>query len=639
MAWRQFTWLLTVLALLCGSPALPAEDHDATLWVSALEQDTVRQSGDWKEGRFRYAAASHLYTTEDGSALELAFEGTGVAVRLGGHNVPAYGPVNQGRLVATVDGKIRRELNPLNVPREVVLAQGLSNGAHRLRLEHRVRAELTGCRVEGFRVWSEPCGNLQFNVNGEENAFLVDVRAFLRHGDETVRSTLSRNWLTGQCSLTAVPAGDGYSLEIKASGWKPVKIENIRIHAEHSTALPPIYLRREESTVIRRFRFPALNRPAIRRPGETFRARFLGFSATIDKVLLSRRIEPAAISRKLEYEEVEAAAYYYDREIIAQLPDDISTGMYDLSVHIDGGRRTGSCRSPGSVYIVAQYPADPVFVTFGHLDTSGQYQAEYLRRLASMANLIAPDMVLNANAVNPAYISGAMSRLDMPYMVNFGNHRFPGHEAWYGDPVNIVDFGRELSILNFGHPWHVDTSKADALFSARKHSRMKIINSFEQNAPLELLEQHGVCMLHDAHGPGKKVMDMGSTPTRRIGKTNAVSFRVVRLKNGRVESCTYDGHDTAPYPFGREQTPPLRVAYSPANDGTQQAVTATVYNDYAESFPNSRLTFVLPKGEYTVDRGRLESTIVSDSNRYSVVNVRIDIPKRTSFTVQVRPDR
>jgi hypothetical protein len=69
-------------------------------------------------------------------------------------------------------------------------------------------------------------------VHGEENAFLVDVRAILRRGDDTVRSTLSRNWITGQCSLTAVPAGEGYSLEINASGWKPVKIENIRLHAE-----------------------------------------------------------------------------------------------------------------------------------------------------------------------------------------------------------------------------------------------------------------------------------------------------------------------------------------------------------------------------------------------------------------------
>ena len=639
MVCRQFAGLSIVLPLLCGSPALTAEDHDAALWIPSLEQDSVRQSGDWKEGRFRYAAASHLYTTEDRSALELDFEGSGVAVRLAGHNVPAYGPVNQGAFVITVDGKDCGELSPLGTPREIVLAQGLSASMHRLRLEYVASAELTGCRVEGFRVWQEQCGDLQFNVNGEENAFLVDVRAILCRGDETVRSTLSRNWMTGQCSLAGVPTGDGYSLEIKACGWKRVKIDNIRIRAEHSTVLPPIYLRREESTVIRRFRFPALNRSAIRRPGETFRARFLGFSAMVDEVRLTRRVGPAVISRKLQYEEDEAAAYYYDREIIARLPDDIPPGTYDLSVHVDGGRRTGLCRSPGSVHIVNQYPVDPVFVTFGHLDTSGQYQAEYLQRLVSMANLIAPDMVLNANAVNAAYISGAMSGLDVPCMINFGNHQVPGHEAWYGDPVNIVDFGRELCVLNFGHPWHVDTSKADALLSARKHGRMKIINSFEQNAPLELLDQHGVCMLHDAHGIGKKVMDMGSTPTRRIGKTNAVSFRVVRFKNGRVESCTYDGHDTAPYPFSREQTPPLRVTYSPANDGTQPAVTATIDNEYAESFPNGRLTFVLPKGEYIVDRGRLESTFVSDGGRYTVANVRVDIPKRTSFTIQVRPKR
>lgn len=639
MSQQPFTRLSAVVLLLCSSAALPAEDDREVLWIAALDEDVVTRSGDWKEGRFRYAAVSHLYTTEDRSALELTFEGSGVAVRLGGHSVPAYGPPNQGALIVTVDGKNRRELSPLDAPREIVLARGLSNGVHRLRLEHRVRTESAGCRVEGFRVWSQPCGELQFNVNGEENAFLVDVRAILRRGNEIICTSLLRNWLTGRCSITAVPTGEGYSLEIRACGWKPVEIENIRIHAKRPTVLSPIYLRREESTVIRRFRFPALGRPAIRRPGETFRARFLGFDAAIGDVLLTRRVGPAVISRKLQYEEDEAAAYYYDREIIARLPEDIPAGVYDLSVQVDGSGRTGLCRSPGSLHVVNQYPADPVFVTFGHLDTFAQYQAEYLQRLVSMANLIAPDMALNANAVNAAYISGAMSRLDAPYMINFGNHQFPGHEAWYGDPVNIVDFGRDLCILNFGHPWHVDTSKADALLSARQHVRMKIINSFEQNAPLELLDRHGVCMLHDAHGTGKKVMDMGATPTRRIGKTNATSFRVVRLKAGRVESCTYEGHDTDPYPFDREQTPPLRVTYSPANDGTQQTLTATIRNDYAESFPNGRLTFVLPKGEYTVDQGRLESTFASDDNCYSVVNVRVDIPRHTSFTVRVRPNR
>jgi hypothetical protein len=274
-------------------------------------------------------------------------------------------------------------------------------------------------------------------------------------------------------------------------------------------------------------------------------------------------------------------------------------------------------------------------VTFGHLDTSSQYQAEYLERLAVMANLIGPDLILNSNAVNPAYISGALTQLEVPYVINFGNHRFHGHEKWYGDPVGIVDFGPDVCVLKFGHPWHVDKSRAESLLAARKSVACKIINSFEQNAPLDFLDRHGVRMIHDAHGTGERVMDLGKTPTVRVGKVNAVSFRVVRFEKTRVVSCTYNGHETDPIPFGREEEPPLRATITPANDGTHGSLKATVTNDYADDFPTGRLTFILPPGDYMVDNGRIESSITSDGGRYRILTVRCDFPAKKTTSVGV----
>ena len=63
------------------------------------------------------------------------------------------------------------------------------------------------------------------------------------------------------------------------------------------------------------------------------------------------------------------------------------------------------------MHVVAEFPKNPVFVTFGHMDTFGQEPAEYLERIAELSNLIAPDMVLVSNEVNGAYVSGALSRL------------------------------------------------------------------------------------------------------------------------------------------------------------------------------------------------------------------------------------
>jgi len=603
--------------------------------VSALDPDSVQRSGTWNANRFRFAAASSLQTSQDRAALQFEFTGTGAAVRLGGHNVPAYGAVNSGRLTATIDAGPPVTLDPRSLPREIVLADHLAPGNHQVRIEHHAHDGLSGCRIESFQTWDDPRGAVNFFVSGEENAHLVDCRAIVRRSGIIVREALIRNWLTGQCSLTGLAPGDDYSLEIRARGWQTTATEPFQVTAGAVTQVPPVYLRRDPSTVISRFRFPRLNQPAIRTAGKSFRARFLGFDATIDRITLTRQIGPATISRVVEFEEDKAAAYYYDREVSVTLPDDMPPGAYDLTVKVTGGRRTGVCRSPRSVFVLPEYPTDPVFVTFGHLDTSGQYQAEYLERLVSIANLLAPDVVLCSTACNPGYLTGAFSALEMPHVINFGNHQFPGHEAWYGDPVGLIDCGPHLSILNHGHPWHTDTSKADALLASRSGTSIRVINAFESNAPLTLLDRHQVRLIHDAHGIGVKVADLGRTPTRRAGKSNSESFRVIRFQDGKVESCTYNGHATAPIPFGRESRPPLSVTFRRSNDGTHSENTATVVNRLLDTYPDGRVTFVVPAGKYNVTGGQVESRIRSDDGKFDVLSVRTGFPAGTAHEVSV----
>ncbi len=606
--------------------------------VSALNEERVKRSGAWHESRFRFAKDAALQTTENGASVEYVFQGTGVALRLGGHNVAAYGTPNLGTLAVTIDDADEQILAPRSLPREIVVADGLSAGLHKLRIEHRRDGDLSGCRIESLNTWSDARGELQFHVSAEENAHLVDCRAILRHGDTIVRNTLVRNWLTGQCALTGLPPGDGYALEVRAIGWQTVHVTNINVDADGSTTLTPIYLSRDAATVTSRFRFPRLNQPAICKPGQTFRARFLGFNTTIEQVTLKRTVGPAVISRIVPFKEYKSAAYYYDREVIISLPEDVPAGAYDLSVKVTGGGRTGLCRSPRSVHVVKQFPRDPVFITFGHLDTSSQYQAEYLQRLVTAINLLAPDMVLCSNACNPAYVSGALADLDMPYIVNFGNHQFSGHESWYGDPVGLTDYGPHVSVLNFGYPWHTDRSKAEALLASRPDTAVRVINAFEANAPLKLLDKYQVRMIHDAHGIGEKVTNFGTTPTRRIGKTNSSSLRVVRFRDNQVESCTYNHHETLPIPFPREAVSPLSVSYDQPNDGTESCNTATVTNQLLEPFPNGRVRFVVPAGRYAIAGGRLESGIVSDDDRIHVLTVRVDIPASSSATVTVKPN-
>ena len=607
-------------------------------WISALDSTRVQRIGNWWEGSFRRAKTGFLGSRVDKAALTFAFEGSGLAVRLGGNAVPVYGSPDLGRLAVVIDDGDTLIVYPRAATREVVLARDLEPGKHSVRLEHQFDSDSEFCRIAGFLILGDSSGDLGLSINGEENAFLVDVRAVLTREGREIRNTLVRNWLTGGCRLTGVPAGDGYTLSLTASGWETQTIEGISISPGVETTLPPVYLSRRVSALTF-VHFPALGHPVIRKPGESFRTRFAANQNKIDKASLSRRVGPAVISRDLSFEEDTTAAYYYNREIVAEIPDDVPEGLYQLSVEYSGTRGdrswSRSLHSPSSVHIVKSFPDDPVFLTFGHLDTWGQEVAERIAELADIANLLAPDMVLVSNEVNPAYVSGALAHLQMPYVINFGNHQFFGHEKWYGDPVDIVDFGPDLCILNFGHPWHADLTKADALLSSRAGVRCKVINAFEPNAPLEsFLDKYEIPMIADGHGPEYKVMVMGKTPTQRVGKAHWA--RLVRFKDNRVESCTYQESQWG-YPYNEGEFP-LQIAYAPANNGSHSEVTATVTNTLEEAFPKAKLTFVLPSGRYVTSEGDLESAVDSDDGKYTVLTVRVDLPAEDVLSVAVRPE-
>lgn len=606
-------------------------------WISALDTTHIQQFGTWQESRFRYAKTTCLETNEEGTKLIFTFKGTGVALGLGQHAIPAYGKPSLGKLTITIDDGTPQTIYPHKEAREVVLARGLTAGEHRVSVTHSQDNGEQGCRISGFRILAKESGDLAFVLNGEDNGFLVDARAIIYQSGQEVRNVLVRNGLTGACRLTGLPPGKAYSLKLIAHGWQSQTINNITIQENKETHLPPVYLRQHQDTKPKGIHFPVLGHPTIQQPGESFRVRVAVYNNEINHVKLSRQVGPATLSRTVTIEEDSSAAFYYDREGTIKLPEDMPPGLYDLTVESSGSRGNVVRQSPRSVYVVQKYPQNPVFMTFGHLDTQGQYQAEYERQLAEIANLIGADMVLISNSVNPAYISGAHLALEMPYVITFGNHQMYGHERWYGHPVGIVDYGPNLSILNFGHPWHTDLSQADALLTSRAKTKIKVINAVEHNAPVEtFLNKHNIQLIHDAHGPGKKVMTIGTTPTLRVGKLSSSSFRVVRFNNGRVESATYQEDEVAPIPFDREEVPPIGVAFDPANDGKHNTVTATITNKLEDAFLNCRVTFVLPVGDYEIDNGHIETQITSDDGKYTVMSVQVDVPQKntTHITAQ-----
>lgn len=604
---------------------------DGCKWTSVNDTAVIAE-GNWTQDRFRFADADHKYTTDDKASLNWSFSAASVAVRLAGQNTSSYpgtGLPAHGKLSVYLDGRLVKVIYPAQQGREFIVANNLEGESHELTLVHSIEAGAAGVRVEGFLTSDSPLGLFSLSVTAELQEYMNDVRFVISNNGSPIRSTIGRNWLTGNASMI-LPTGASFDVRIEAMGWSSESIKTPKIEPDELNTSSPIYLRRDPKTVSYRFRYPSLNNQAIRKSGESLTARFLGFDTKIDKVRLRRRNGNAVFTRVLPFREDKEAAFYYDRQIEISLPDDTPPGVYDLEVDIIGGRRTSTCRSPSSVVIVKRYPGNPRFVTFGHLDTSGQFQAEYVRRIARMANIIGADMVLASNSVNAAYLSGALSNLQMPYLINFGNHQVFGHHRWYGPDLGGVVFGPDLFVLNYGLPWHEPIKPVVALLEQHRSKRLKVINAFEHNAPNFLLNDYKIAMIHDAHGPGDKLMKMGSTPTQRVGKGNSVSFRIVEFNEGQVSSATYNHHPTAPIPFERDQQCPLRVE-------RETPFKAIVINEYNQSFPRARITLLVPVNEYSVNNGSIQSISISDDGKLAEVIIAIDLSANSRISMELTP--
>lgn len=626
---------LILVSVLCATAHARAE------WWPAGERGKIHSSGTWTTTTHRYAAEPALATREPGAALEFSTEARLVVLGLDTLTPPNhYGPPELGRLDVFVNGTMTLTVRPRVEDREVVLLRAPAQARREIRIVHQADAGGTGARVRGIRLSNEPSGDLAWRLSAEHQPALCDARAILSRQGRVLREALVRNWLSGQCRLAGLPPGDDYTLELRAIGWAPARIERIAIRENEETRLDPIHLKHAWDPPGDDFKFPAIGRAAVIQPGGGVRARFAAHQTAITGARLVRRVGPATVSRACEFDEDKAAAYYYHREGSVRVPADTPPGLYDLEIALSTRAGLRTLVSPRSVSVVADFPTDPTFFSFGHLDTWGQYQAEYLERMVAMANLVAPDVVLDSTEANPAYAAGALLGLEMPCLVNFGNHRAPEPEPWFSASVGAVDFGRAFTVLNFGRAWDSDTDTAavQALLAARQHTALKVLNAFESNPPVAgLLDRHRIALLHHGHGPGPKVEKVGATPTLLVGKTNSESFRLIRFRDGRVLSATYRGHATAPIPFRRGDPAPVRVTYQPANDGTARTVTAQVINELEERLPRARLVLVVPAGAYRANRGTIESAIASDDGRFTVVSVRVDLEPQSTAAVILTP--
>lgn len=623
------------------------EHLNETVAENVIDETNIRKLGKWSLNALRGSSTKALTPLENNSALEFSFFGDHLVICFDTLITPNYEEISDFYLEIHLDGTFYKKIHPLSCPNEVRIIDSVENKTHQIRILYFGQPEGHCCRIVHFKTFPYPHGNLLFTINGEANFSLTDVRAILKQGRKIIKNVILRNWLTGQCSLLGIPTATDYTLEILAIGWQTYIKKTIDIYTTQTHVLEPIFLRRCRESSKNRFKYPVFSYPSFCKPSETFRLKFQAYDAIVEEIRLVRYIGPAKISRVCKFTEegnragvfepLDKNPLYYFCEGFVEVPMVTPAGLYDIEIILcfDNNRKEKiiSCKC---VCVLREFAKNIVLMNYGHMDAWGQYVTEHLQHLISIANILNPDILLIANACNPAYEAGALLDAEVPFLINFGNHQSPGKDIWFSDTIGVIDYGKEVCIVNFSQSWDRDTSEVEAILEERKSVPCKLIHCYEFGAPIEkILDKYQIKIVHDAHGPGPYIKWLGKTPTLRVGKINNQSFRIIRFKGSEPISYTYQQHASNPIPFKRHQLPPIRIEYEKNNDGTHLENVATIHNDLAETFDAIKLTFIMPRGSYLVSGGQLESTIDCDNQLYSILAIRSTLPANQSIKIFV----
>ena len=707
-------WLL-VGVIGCGSVApaqseLPYRPGSAASWeavVGVATDPAVRKSGTWREEIFRrsFPTRTHWLTDEDGAAIERTFDSAGLVLLLETHVPYVYsGAPNSGLLEVSIDGEVARILNLLVEPTEVVLYRDRDPVPRRIRLRHRVAPNGgRGARVIGFRELDAPSGDLTFSLGGEAADLMVDARLTVLRDAEVVRSLVQRNWISGMIRLAGLPPGAGYRLRIEAFGWVPKTIPLPPIHAGSERVLASQDLKLDRDLLTNGILSPRLGYPTVKRPGD-------GLDIRLERPEPGARVPDLKVVRwHQRIGEAERTVTLWqglrpipsDGVVRIDLPRGDFEGLGDLTVEVQGPRGTREWRAPQSLHLRPQYPAQPVFLTLGHLDCWGQYQGEYLAVVADVANLIRPDAVLFSNDVNPAYVAGGLQGLQVPHVTTIGNHSFgyalnpsfldaagrpqPGpaftpsvsigtvsqghhhrepHHAWrgsanrafdrwFGDPIGVFELAPDVAVLNYGWSWNPEfngeaIARAGRIFDRFRQHRIRILNAYEGDPPAGFLRRHDFALVSSAHG--WPALAKAFAPEARRGGSST-QFRSIDGRTwfvGKRSADTFrlvrfaaDRVVSVSYAGDDQHLFPLdrhRVAPLRVEFSSDPGGhRAHLINDYEESLSSCRIDWVLPRGDYTVTGGAVRSRWESDDGRWSVLFVATDAPAGTSVEVRARP--
>ena len=617
--------------------------------ISVFDQ-RVDHDQHWQVERKRLSGfRQSLLPSEDGARIRLAFTGqavsllraspwrawsttAGQAYGVSGDDIrsrPAS-DLRGARMCITIDGRQAQQVDLAAAPVEILLAEDLADGPHQLELTFPKPCRLP---VLGFRVLTGAHGAIAGTVTADAAEYLNDISVRIYQDGRLIAERLDRNPLTGRILVWGLDPGT-YDLRLHALGWQAEWLRRIRVRPGAAVDFGTVQL---ASNPLAKPRGPIArpNRghPIFVTPGQTFAAAYKADTKTIGF--------SAALAGPLNAYPLPVLSATVDRDtdlwnLRLKLPPDIPDGFYHLGITCSAGRD----QATHAVCVRRQFGKHFRLVKFGHMDTWTQRNAQYLRLLAELTNLINPDLLLISNEVNWQYVAGALSVLRVPYLITSGNHGLPGFERYFGRPVGWVRAG-DVFVANFG----LDSAQAAAelpdLFQHAGDARYRIVQGVEPDLPEQIGRQLGVNLYAFGHGFTNEWLEQPESPQSPPWLHLGKEFHLVTidLTTGQAAAAGVVDHLTgmaAKYPIPRDE-PWSPVVFEPANDGRHRTIRATVRNPLTVALTDARLRFIMPAGSYRASKGRIIRTVPGEDGKLIEVHVSLNVPVKGKLTVTLSP--
>jgi len=472
-------------------------------------------------------------------------------------------------------------------------------------------------------------------VAADYSELFTDARVDIFQNETLIRTEYVGQPRSGTFEIFGLTAG-AYRLNIRAAGWIDATLSNLTIEGPgHRPDLGLV-------TLVRAPRCggeDGQDRPSPRfgntvsvGPAESFQS-LVNMPAAIKRAQLQSRFESfdldVSASRKFplgHWNDVGEATF--------RLPKNIPADIYDRILSFDTGRGEVRRVSEQAVCVSPSLPAEFHIAGCGHMNTWGQQTAEYLTRVADLAQLAGARTLLIANEVNPAYISGALRDLRIPYVVTQGNHTFGRWEYSFGPSTRAHDDG-PLRIVDFGHWPYESWNAVEAAFRQSPEATNRVVVCYEGFAPISLIQEQDLDLLFDAHSDDLHA-DVSEFPARTFHMRAPAqeSLRWIPMTHAGLSPEVKTNADVPVLTIPRTGPPPLRTAFQFADDGTADQQVVTVTNEYPIAFPQAQIRMVLRRGTYDVTGGTIMQTFDSDDGSRTIIDVNALVPQRSTTRLQ-----